>query len=139
MPVNYNLIQAITMHKLFVLSHLRALARLGIGEFSPSAWEEAVARNTLAPSGDGLLYRLPREELKHTLNTVCPVNRYLSLYAVCSSHMLRTSSWPARPCGVTSRLTSRNYVRGVLLFNSARMPKNRTLLYPPTRAVVSGI
>lgn len=64
------------MHKLFILSHLRTLARLGVTEFTPTAWQEIAAKNSLAPSGDGMLYRLPREELKHVLNMHCPVNTY---------------------------------------------------------------
>lgn len=49
------------MHKLFVLSHLRTLQRLGVTEFSPANFEEIKTRNNLAPSSEALLYRLPRE------------------------------------------------------------------------------
>jgi len=49
------------MHKIFLLSHLRTLARLNTLEFTPAAWEEVATKNTLAPSGDAMLYRLPRE------------------------------------------------------------------------------
>ena len=49
------------MHKLFALSHLRTLARLNALEFTPAAWEEVATKNALAPSGDAMLYRLPRE------------------------------------------------------------------------------
>lgn len=62
------------MHKLFIVSHLRTLTRLNAPDFVPTQWEEVAVRNSLAPSGDGMLYRLPREELKHAFHTPCPIN-----------------------------------------------------------------
>jgi hypothetical protein len=64
------------MHKLFALSNLRILQRLGATEFIPANFEEVMTKNNLVASGEGLLFRLPREELKHILNTPCPVNKY---------------------------------------------------------------
>jgi hypothetical protein len=64
------------MQKLFALSHLRTLQRLGLTEYVPSNFDEVMLKNNLVASGEALLFRLPREELKHVLNTQCPVNRY---------------------------------------------------------------
>lgn len=63
------------MHKLFALSYRRILARLNQQELNPSSALEALSSNNIPPSGEGFLYRLPREELKHILNIPCPINR----------------------------------------------------------------
>jgi hypothetical protein len=64
------------MHKLFALSYRRVLARLGVEELSPAMVEEVLERNKMGQAGEGFLYRLPREELKHAFNIPCPINGY---------------------------------------------------------------
>jgi hypothetical protein len=63
------------MHKLFALSQLRTIQRLGVPEFTPDLYDEIIKNNNLSIRGDSLLYRLPREELKHAINIQCPINR----------------------------------------------------------------
>lgn len=63
------------MQRLFQLSYLRVLARLGLKELTVPQVGEALTNNNIPPSGEAFLYRLPREELKNTFNIPCPINR----------------------------------------------------------------
>jgi hypothetical protein len=114
------------MHKLFILSHLRTLGRLTATEFSPALWEEIATRNTLAPSGEGLLFRLPREELKHILGVHCPINRYHSHHKVWTNLMRKASSKHQKPSGTTSKLKRTSIARNAPSPRSAHTPRNHT-------------
>lgn len=112
------------MHKLFVLSHLRTLQRLGVTEYSPANFEEIKTRNTLAPSSEALLYRLPREELKHIMNTQCPINRYLSHNPVLNKPTLRLLSNLPKHCVIIPKLKRAASAPSVPLPRSVNMQAN---------------
>lgn len=112
------------MHKLFVLSHLRTLQRLGVTEYSPANFEEIKTRNTLAPSSEALLFRLPREELKHIMNTQCPINRYFSHYSVLNKPTLRQLFILPKHCAIILRLKRVASAPSVPLSRSVNMQAN---------------
>ena len=80
------------MNRLFAISFRRIAGRLGAEELPVGKVGEVLEGRGVGRCGEGLLYRLPREELKHIINIPCPVNRYLLCDAVWRGRTVSSSS-----------------------------------------------
>lgn len=80
------------MHRLFVSAYLRTLQKLNTAELSPATAQELLAKVGITASGEELLFKMPRDELKHALNVPCPINSLAEEGAeavIASSKLLR--------------------------------------------------
>ena len=64
------------MNRLFSLSVRRISLHLGVEELAVKDISKLLEDKGIGKQGEGMLYRLPREELKHIFNIPCPVNKY---------------------------------------------------------------
>ena len=68
------------MNRLFALSFRRISQHLGTEELAIKDVSKLLEDKNIGKQGEGMLYRLPREELKHIFNIPCPVNKYIMSY-----------------------------------------------------------